>query len=203
VTGCLWGIIPGKTDLGEVTDILTHLGLEIKSTTLDSKDFYGFKFDFDSGLSIIATLTMTNEIVRNLRIDISPEKQKAGVPREWLAYSPETLINRYGRPSRVVFALDWGPRSYFEMDMYFDSVDLIVVYSGHDIIPRQKGSPQVCPLTAQFETVDLWMGKDPVYPPRDAVSLEEASGRTIKEFSELMTGNPAKACFVLNGEMFP
>ena len=200
---CFWGIIPGKTELGEANDILTHLGLEIKSTTLDNKDFYGFKYDFDSGLSVITTLTVTKDIVRNLRVDIGPEKQVVGVKREWLAYSPETLINRYGRPSSVVFALDWGPRSFFDMVMYFDAVDLIVEYSGYDIIHKEKGSPRICPLTAQFEAVNLWMGKDPVYPPGGGVPLEEATGMTMEEFSKVITGDPDKACFELNGEMSP
>ena len=201
---CFWGITPGQTTLGEAINIFTRLGLQVKHTnTRDHKKFYEIGYGFDNSLSILSLLTTQDDIVENLRIYITPEKQITGVPREWSAYSPEALINRYGLPSKVAFALDWGPRSYFEMDMYFDEVDLIVEYMGHNIIPRQKGSPQVCPLTAQFESVRLWIGKDPYQPPREAVPLEKATSLTMEEFSNLMTGNSNKACFIVNGDVFP
>lgn len=138
-----------------------------------------------------------------MRIYITPETPKEGVPREWSAYSPETLISRYGKPSEVGFFMDWGPRSFFDMVMAFDQVDLIVEYSGYDLIPRKKGSPKVCPLSAQFESVILWMGKEPVHPPDVGVLLEEATSLTMEEFSELMTGNPGKACLIVKGDVFP
>jgi hypothetical protein len=47
------------------------------------------------------------------------------------------------------------------------------------------------------------MGKNPKDPPRVAVPLEKATSMTTEEFSKLMTGNPSKACFTLNGEIFP
>ncbi len=201
---CFWGIMPGQTQLGEAKNIFIHFGLQSEyTTTLEDKDFYEVDYGSDTGLSLIVLLTVQNETVENLRIHPHPEKQKTGVPREWLAYSPETLIERYGVPSRVNFVLDWGPRPFFEMDMYFDAVDMIVEYDGHDIIPRQKGSPRVCPLTDQYEGVGLWMGKDPYYPPRGGVPLEKATSMTLQEFADLMTGDPTKACFVINGEVFP
>lgn len=200
---CFWGLIPGQTALGEAQNIFNHLRLQINNTTYEGKDFYGINNDFDSGLSISVILTIQNEIIENIRVKVLPEKQRVGVPREWLAYSPEILITRYGEPSRVVFALDWGPRPYFEMDMYFDKVDLIVQYMGHNIISKQKGPSQVCPLASQFESVRLWMGEDPVYPPAEAVTLLDATEMTIEEFSNLMTGSPNKACFIVKGEAFP
>jgi hypothetical protein len=200
---CFFGIVPGRTTLDEAKKIFMHLGLPIKGTTYQGKDIYGTHYNFESSLSIYGNLTVQNEIVRNLRIDIIPETSKAGTPREWLAFSPETLIRRYGSPSRVSFAVDWGPSSFFDMAMNFDAEELIVEYSGYDLIPRQKGSPVVCPLTARFDSVRLWMGKDPIYPPAEVVLLEKATSMTIEEFSNLMTGNPNGACFQINGDMFP
>jgi hypothetical protein len=200
---CFWGIQPGQTTLSEAINIFTHLGLQVKSTNYQGRDFYGIKYDFNSGLSILATLTVQDNTVTDLRVDLTPETQKVGSQREWLAYSPKTLINRYGPPSSVNFILDWGPRSFFDMVMRFDSVNLIAEYNAYDIIPRQKGSPNIRPLTAQFEFVGLWMGNNPVYQPAEGVPLEEATSMTMEEFSKLMTGDPKKACFKLKGEMFP
>jgi hypothetical protein len=138
-----------------------------------------------------------------LRVDIGPEKQVVGVKREWLAYSPETLINRYGRPSRVVFALDWGPRSFFDMVMYFRTQDLIVEYAGYDVVPWQQGVPWVCPTNLHYDTIRIWMGKNPVYPPSGGSPVDQATYLSIDSFSALMLGDSDKACFPLNLEVFP
>jgi hypothetical protein len=203
---CFWGITPSQTTLSEATNIFSHLGLQTWRITRDNTDYYGVTNKFDSGLSIMPVLTIQNDIVKDISVDITPGIHQKAVSREWLAYSPEALIKRYGLPSRVDFAIAWGPStsSNFQMVMYFDTVDLIVEYGGQDIIPwQQKGSPQVCPLVEQFEIVRIWMGKNPVYPPAHAIPLEDAVGMTMKEFSQLITGNPDRACFKLKGEMFP
>jgi hypothetical protein len=199
---CFWGIVPGQTTVGEAGNILSHLGLQMASTTFEGKDFSAIHYDLDSGLSIEVILTIQNDFVENFRIKINPEKQKVGVAREWLAYSPETLIKRYGMPSRVDFVADWGPGPFFAMQMYFDVADLIVQYAGNEIIPAQKGSSQVCPQTVQFESVWLWMGKNPVYPPGKGVPLEKATSMTMEEFSKLMSGDPNHACFIFYGDVF-
>jgi hypothetical protein len=205
---CFWGIMPGQTTLGEAKSIFTHLGIQIRSTTYEGKDFYGIRYDFDSGISIIVTLTVQEEIVENLRVDITPEIQRAGIPREWLAYSPETLINRYGLPSRVDFSVDRGPHEpgttytdYF-MIMYFDKVNMIVSYEYGSIDP-QLDSLRVCPLTDQFTLVRVWLGANPQHPPLNEIPLEQAMSVTMEEFSNLMTGHPNKACFNLKEEAFP
>lgn len=201
---CFWGITPERTTLSEAKSIFTHLGLQVENTTFQGKDFYGIEYEFDSGLSISITITIQDDLVKNLRVYMLPEKPSAGVPRMWSAYSPETLINRYGSPSDVEFFLDWGPNSLIEMDMYFDTVDLIVSYGGYNIIPRQKSSPNFCPLTAHFDSVRVWMGKDPYSPPLEAVSLEKATSiMTMENFLDLMKGDPNKACFILDAEKFP
>ena len=71
------------------------------------------------------------------------------------------------------------------MDIYFEEVDLVVAYIGHDLIPRQKGSPLICPLTDQFENIRIWMGENPVdlRPPAGFVTLENATSISIEEFS--------------------
>jgi hypothetical protein len=200
---CFWGIMPGQTTLGEAKNIFTHLGLQLEHTnTQDSKDFYGLIHKFDTGLQVTPVLTIRNHIVENLSVGITPETQKANVPREWFAYSPETLIKQYGTPSRVSFALDWGPRSFFDMVMRFDTVELIVEYTGYDIMDGTAESPQVCPLADQFDSVRLWMGQDPRYPPPEVVPLEEATSMMLEEFANLIMGNPDTACFNLKKEVF-
>lgn len=195
---CFWGIVPGQTTLYEATHIFTYMGLPVQFTNeRDNKKFYEFIYDFESGLSISPLLTVQDGLVKNLRIYLTPEISQPGVPREWLAFSPETLIARYGEPSKVELDLIPGPRtSDFVMIMYFDAFDLIVQYGGYGIIQGTR----ICPLKDPYDEVRIWMGKDPENPPGPLRRLEEVTSLTLAEFSALMTGEPAKACFNLREE---
>jgi hypothetical protein len=201
---CFWGITPGRTTLGEAWNIFTLLGIQHLNTTYTAPEYKGMRlataqYDF---LSVEITLVMRDDVVMNLLARMTPEEQKTGISREWLSYSPETLINRYGLPSRVILVLDRGPNLFFEMDIYFDEFDLIVAYLGNHVISEEVGELEVCPLVAQFDMVALWMGKDPIDLPLHGVSVDKATGMTLEEFSKLMIGDPDKACFIVKAEEF-
>jgi hypothetical protein len=169
---CFFGITPGKTTLGEAWNIFTILGILHKRSVYRHPDYKGMRlttarYDF---LRMGITLIARDDIVMSLDVNMTPEEQKAGIPREWLTYSPETLIKRYGQPSKVELALDRGPNLYFEMILYFDKYDLIVSYAVNSDYPEDAGPLEVCPLTAQFDIVALWMGEN-LYPPLPGVSL--------------------------------
>jgi len=200
---CFVGIMPDKTPPAEAKNILVHLGLPIQTITNDGYEFFDSHYDFENGLSVSGNLAVKDEMIKNIRIGIEPEPIMPGNPRSWKGYSPESLISFYGQPSHVSFATDWGPRSFFAMNLYFDKVDLIVEYVGYDIISKQKGPPVICPLSMPFEYVKIWIGKEPINPPLPAVLLEQATSLTIEEFSQLMTGNTDQACFTLRDAAIP
>jgi hypothetical protein len=170
---CFWNIVPGQTTSGEAKHIFSYLGLQTTTITYEGKDFISTHYQSADGLSEEVILTIQRDVVENLRIEIQPKKQKASIPREWSAYSPETLIERYGMPSRVIFSVDWGPNTFFVMEMYYDELNLIVQYSGNGLLPGGKGSSHICPSSMPFDDVRLWMGKDPVHsPPGTGIPLE-------------------------------
>jgi len=201
---CFFGITPGQTTLGEAWNIFTLLGIQYERSVFRHPDYKGMRlttarYDF---LRMGIELVMREEIVVNLHVRLAPEEQKAGVAREWLAYSPETLINRYGTPSRASLSVDRGPNLYIVMTLYFDELDLIVGYSGDHVTPYRAGPLEICPLTAQFDGVWFGMGKDPTNAPETILPLERATGLTMEEFSQLMTGNHETACFVIKNEEY-
>jgi hypothetical protein len=201
---CFWGITPGQTTAEEARNIFKYFGLQVSSIPYAGKIYDSIDYNLTSGLSLSVTLTIKDDIVENIQIKITPEEQKTDIPKEWLAYSPETLIKRYGQPSRIDFLADWGPRPLFSMQMYYDEEDLIIQYTGFDLLEGdQKSSLQFCPLTAQFDGVWLWVGKNPHNPPGKGVSLEDATSLTLEDFSKIMTGNPDNACIQINGDLFP
>jgi hypothetical protein len=120
---CFWNITPGQTSLDEAINIFAHLGLQMELTNeRDKKAFYEIIYKFESGLSVSPLFTIQDEIVRNIEVGIHPEKsQGPEVPREWLAYSPETLIRQYGLPSQVDFFIgrnrdnDASPSIWYDM----------------------------------------------------------------------------------------
>lgn len=199
---CFWGIIPGQTKIDDAKNIFFELGLEIIHTPLDGKDLYGVEYFFGNGFSSIV-LVEEDGIVSTLETSILPNEQESAGLREWLAYSPETLINQYGTPSRVDFFVGRAaPTPLHSMIMYFDTLDLIVEYSGADIV-MDMSTLKVCPLVSQVDSVRLWIGRNPQYLPPAGVPLEDASSLTLEEFSELMFGDPIDACFNLKAEKFP
>jgi hypothetical protein len=199
---CFWGIIPEKTSFYEARIFFSKLGF----TPFEGTDpyspssgmyFYTISYDSGSGYPSSVTLLIKDNLVDDIMVTLDIPKPKGGSPRQWIAYSPETLIKRYGKPSHVGFAIDRGMKLTVVMIMYFDTVNLIVEYSGSDM------SFNVCPLADLFDFVRLWMGHNPPDTPSiDTVSLEKATSLTMEEFSNLMTGDPKKACFNLEEEAF-
>jgi hypothetical protein len=195
-TPCFLGIMPGKTTEEETSNLFRHLGVFVARPNSGAYSTY-YKLQLDQGPSLSITLTSYNDLVRNIQVDITPEKKKAGVAREWLAYSPEILIRRYGKPSRVEFFLTLLDTGSFDIVMYFDQQNLIVDYMGLDIHSRTPRTWEICPVTAQINDVGLWMGKNPYNPPNEGIPLEKAASMSIDEFSTIITGNPDQACLSL------
>lgn len=207
---CFWNITPGQTTLDEAMNNFNHLGVQMELTNeRDGKAFYEIIYKFESGLSVSPLFTIQDEIVRNIEVDIHPEKpQGPEVPREWLAYSPETLISQYGLPSQVDFFIgrnrdnDASSSIWYDMVLYFETADLIVLYNGS---PMQQPTSllHICPTGDSFALVRLYLGENPEHPPQEGVALEEAASMTIEEFAALMKGDNENACFDLNQDLFP
>lgn len=197
---CFWGIIPGKTQLDEARVFFSRLGF----TPFEGKDFYTITYNkSDSGDSSVTFYTFNN-FIENITVNPRIPEQKAESPREWIAYSPETLLQRYDKPSSVEFAIDWGPNITIDMIMYFDTSnfdkpDLIVEYSGYNNMTPNR----FCPLTASFDFVRLWMGYNPPNAPSfETVPLEKATSLTMDQFTQLMLRDAKKACFTLKANAF-
>jgi hypothetical protein len=202
---CFWGIVPGETYFDEARVFFSKLGFIPFEGVFHGKEFYTISYDSGTGHDSSVTLTIENNSVKNVEVTPDIPKPKEGVPREWIAYSPETLIKRYGGPSSVRFTLSsYGQAGSpsiiaINMIMYFDTSDLIVNYRGAGMDPKR-----FCPLTAPFDFVRLWMGHNPPDTPSfETVPLEKATSLTMDQFTQLMAGDPKKACFDLKEEAFP
>lgn len=204
VAPCFMDVVPEKTTLDKVKAIFSHLGIEVQHTTsVGSFEFYSFIYRFESGLELSPIFTVQDNIVKNIRIGIVPSFQEKDLNNEWLTYSPEALVEQYGEPSRVEFVFGWGPRSFFDMIMYFDSYDLVTEYVGYNIIEGTREKPNVCVPAVQYDSVRVWLGKNPPNLPSEGVPLSEATQLDMEEFSNLLLGQPENACITFDGKVFP
>ena len=194
---CVLGIIPGQSSFEEVRNSFIDSGFPVEQQCV-SNESCSVSYKFDSGLSVRVPIVFKNDVVESFRIIITPEKKISGKLREWLAYSPEMLIRRYGTPSKVEFFVGElpSPLQAHMMTLYFESIDLIVNYYSYDD-EDDTGVFRICPLLNQQDVVSIWFGKNPIYPPLPAVPLEEATSMTLEEFSKLMTGEREDACIDL------
>lgn len=129
---CFLGITPRKTTMNEVRAFLSPLGFKHREGTdpmNSGRDFYSFGYESSIGHDSSVTLYSSNNFVENIVITPEITSQPGGSLREWIAYSPDTLIKKYGKPSRVEFAFDPGQFNItIDMIMYFDPIDLIALY---------------------------------------------------------------------------
>jgi hypothetical protein len=204
---CFWGIIPDQTTLSEAQNFFYYLGHPLLGTLRQGdKVFYGSLLGPGNGLAVSVVLKVQNELISGVNVGIGLANYRGpSLPREWLAYSPETLLLQYGLPSRVMVGLPTYPTDpassdpgrLYVLTMFFDSENLIVEYYQR----RGTSNPYyVCPLTDQFDGIGLWFGVSPEHPPSGGVSLEEATFLTIEQFYELLTRPAETPCFYLKLE---
>ncbi len=203
---CFWGITPQQTSFAEATNIFTSLGLQpIHTLTQNSQEFYDTDYHIEEELEISIIFSVQDDIVKTLDAGMNVPRQVT-IPRKWSAYSPETLIKRYGAPSRVEFSLtDIYPNNGIDgsMMMYFDNVDMIVLYVGtEENFLKDEKSLNLCPLNNGIHFVHIWVGEEIRHPQPPLVPLEQATSLTLDDFAKLMLGDPNKACFNLKDEAF-
>jgi hypothetical protein len=206
---CFWGMTPQKTTLDEANLFFNHLGLPSNSGIDQEKGndyFYEYiRYESSNGLSSNIRLYGYKNLVETIRIQMSVPHKDQSSRKVWLAYTPETLIKRYGSPSRVIldYPIGPGPSFSFDMDLYFDANSMIVEYIGGDLVaPYFPYSPRICPLTEPPENVWAWFGDNPRYPPGPGVEVEKATSLTVDQFTQLMLGDPKNACFTLDWKAF-
>ncbi len=201
---CFWGITPGQTTFTQATNIFASLGLRPEHTlTENNQDFYDTDYHIENGFEISIILTVQDGIIKTLDAGINVPAE-ASFPRKWSAYSPETLIEKYGIPSKVDFFLGRvTPTPTHSMVLYFENAELIVAFIGSDLLNSNSPQLEICPVTNQVEHIQIWLGKNPRHPPKQGISLEKASSLNLQEFAKLMVGKPEDACLNLNSEAFP
>ncbi len=213
-TACFLGIIPGITTLDETERIFYKYGLDVKFTvTEEQKDYYSVRYKYLDDLEISLSLTVKNGIVETLVTRLEVDTSSGSYSnKDWLAFSPNTLITEFGDPSRVELSLPMGPGSpsdgnnlpiSCEIVLFFDRVDLVVKYFSPKFT-HHGNEIDICPLDDELEGVNIWMG-DKLFntPSKNGKSFEEVTGQNSSQFSDIMLNKHTKiACFTIDQGSF-
>jgi hypothetical protein len=207
---CFWGIAPNHTTLKEAQNIFAYFGIPLSQTNqTNGKDYFATDFGLQSGLSVSIVLGVQSDLVDSLRTNIGLANYTSSpAVREWLAFSPETILTQYGIPTYVEFGLAVAPNDQpssnsisYAMILYFDSYDLVIEYDSKLI--KDEKVIKVCPLIDSFDGIWVWSGKNAEnMPTRQGISLEEAAVLTNQQFHDLMLQDPQNACIGLSRDAF-
>lgn len=204
---CIWGITPGRSSWGEAQNVFTRLQLSLFHTQREDKtDSYAADFGFDDQLSGSIQLTVKKGQVDFIRMNIGLANFKGpNIPRKWQAYSPETLLNKYGPPSKVEFFLNYPTEEgfpvgtvWYGMVIYFDAYNLIAEYNQG--LSKDENFIKACPLLDKFSGISIWLGENPENPPPSGMPMDKAttSLTTFDQFENLFEQAPEQACFHLS-----
>ncbi len=86
------------------------------------------------------------------------------------------------------------------MILEFKDLDLIIQYFHGWAI--EENLIKICPISDQYTSVSLYLGKDLEYPPHRAVPLENVSSLTPDQLTRLLTSNSEDKCFELSKSAF-
>jgi len=201
VLPCLWTIHPGETTIEQAQTLFSYLALTLEQTSEQGKNiFYGSVYDLSDGTEITHILTVVDGTVKNLRMYIVPSSEQMTTPQDWSILSPDKLIQNHGAPSQVLFAIDPGRPQIYAMSMFFEESGFIVQYTSKEV-GLQDSAFRICPVTNRVDTIQIWSGEEPYYPPT-GVPLEEAADLSIDEFGDLITEDPNSACIELTPDAF-
>jgi hypothetical protein len=206
---CFWGIIPGQTPIDEAVGFLTALSRSFGDDEIvqavGNDTIYSFSFNFykESEIMIYVSLTRRNNGLVNLfaRPDSGYYMPPDNV---WLGFRPETVLKKFGAPSRVGFYIVTGAEGhgYYGMLIYYSQTVIEYIYPKYISYPMIKsGNTKICPLTDGASWFEYWLGSDfrnEVPPYKYEVALNDVTSMTEAGFYALMIGKPEDACFTVD-----
>ena len=200
---CFMEITPRKTTRNEAMQIFERLGLTVTSVQENTNIYDTATYESSEKIKILISVMTDNDVVQEIYVIIRPEPIVMNLERKWIAFSQESILTVYGKPSDIRFLMDAsGNDSTLSMFVYFDEYDLTIEY--HSINPytiTQEGH-RVCPLIDQQDQVRIWFGGDSSHFPSYGRSVDELTSLSEDEFVSLLTGDSTSACFFIDNQFF-
>lgn len=231
---CWWGITPEITSWNDSNILLTNMGIiigqKVEISDTDSGYWLG-GIQVSTPYGIIdnhMSILVNNESgkVSLIRFDSDGYSDPIAFQEQWVNFSPQMIIQKYGAPSRV-----WVESSSYSSTMsgegriagyrlwlFYDKTGFLIQYSGYgDLSENYHFCPRFdqgvdirsillfiqspnnkTPIEENAEKLDFII---PDYP--HVQTLEECAGITIEEFYSLFIEDPENACFDTPSSIWP
>lgn len=201
---CFWNIVPGSTNIADSVGLFTLLansyGREVYTHTENASTLYGVHFTQKTKMDLTISLLGRDDELINIKARVSGLSEKNIDNTDWSAFRPEKILTTYGLPDRVALYVVEGPVAY-SYGFVFYYPELIIDYLAGDIALSKD--TQICPLAEhQIQQFDFLLGKELAYDPIGEKNIEDVSQLSALDFYHLLTGDPEKACFSVNFDLY-
>lgn len=207
---CWWGLTPGLTSWQETQEFFRGLNAPIDWI---SQKRYGVNTVINQFRSIKILLEENDSLLENILI-IGDQSSFASIedfPSYWKGYSPESVLNAYGPPTRVLLwthPLRRGSRHPYSLLIIYDGQGFVIYYAGFTkydqvikIYPRlgEQNNIGLVKIFLQSERSSLplehmaeWEYSDKIL--NGMLPIDEATGMSIEEFYKMFTTENQSGC---------
>jgi hypothetical protein len=149
---CWWGIVPGVTKIKELESFLYGLGAKYSLYEESGANLYytgGFDLDREGVFNNIAFQEIDG-VVFAIIIDASGLNNSPNFKLVWKSFSPETILQRYGAPTRIwvssissVHEGTPGNTMPYSIWLFYDNLDVLIRYGG---LVVYENTYKMCPV---------------------------------------------------------
>jgi hypothetical protein len=220
---CWWGIKPGMTSWIEAQNLLKPLVIYPGSYPVSDgsvKHDATFHF-FESRIFNELGLVEKKDIIETIQVQGEGLENPEDFREIWKVYTPELILQEFGLPSRISlqtwqhYVQPSDPTyRYYDLSLFYDHLGFAIIYRGRI---ENKPNYMVCPTYTGnlLEEIYIYTRSPTSQVPLEniigeqggaresAYSLQDASGLTTQQFSDLITKNQGSACFDTKADIWP
>jgi hypothetical protein len=218
---CWWGIEPGKSTWEEVQSYLQSVGARYSAATESGDEIIYGAGGFDlMDLMVLNRIgfQVKDSLIDVIRIDAYGEHNLVEFQDIWTRFSPESILTNFGPPSRIMIESDFsGPRmtdrAGYGLWFWYDNEGFVVQYS--DLVdlrppvlvcPTFRDNSEIYHLSIYMQSADNPRKLESITYfneyRENFISLEEALGISVEEFSSRMLGSDVDRCFETVGDLW-
>jgi hypothetical protein len=223
---CWWGIIPGVTAWEDTRKLIEYMGARTGNDPLGNGQIYHGTGGFDwSTPFTVNNIDFFEEkgVVEGFAVSGAANMDWKFFRTLWKSYSPEQVITKYGKPTRIRMSVFvYGETGFISsrLTLIYDEGQFSMEYETQALEVDVQGKPmfRVCPsweditwvpkLNLHILSPDSTMNLDEYvkliagYDISRGKSIEEAVGISIEEFYQRFFPGHGPACFETPQEMW-
>jgi hypothetical protein len=207
---CFINIIPNQTTIDEAIGSIKQLGYNLEKIESSNNDeFYTTNIGVENKkMSMNIRIWEEENIVKNIDVYINLYwLNELPDPKDWQALSIANILKIYGKPSNIGFFLNFphepgfpSNTAWYDVVINYENIDLTIIYSHGLTIASDM--IDICPATDQFESISIYLGRNPRYSPGMGTPLQKVSSLNIEEFINLFSQSSETSCILISKQAF-